>query len=78
MSGGLGATTLLGAGYVLGAVRAEGGPMGYQVSFLMNLTQAGWMCKYGSLNYYQNKTIEPTSTPISGDLEVNMTFALEG
>jgi hypothetical protein len=43
---------------------------------MMNPTQAGWMCKYGS-NNYPNKTVEPTSTPLSGNVEVRMTFLVE-
>jgi len=77
MSGGVGGTTLLGSGYAYASVRPTGGPPGYQVNFIMNPTQAGWMCKYGSLNYYENKTTEPTSTPISGTVTVDMIFILE-
>jgi hypothetical protein len=77
MSGGVGGTTLLGSGYAYASVRPTDGPAGYQVNFIMNPTQAGWMCKYGSLNYYLNQTTEPTSTPISGTVTVDMAFILE-
>jgi hypothetical protein len=40
---------------------------------MMNPTQAGWMCKYGSAAY-TTKTVEPTSTPLSGNVTVRMQF----
>jgi hypothetical protein len=39
----------------------------------MNVTQAGWMCKYG-YNKYTDKNTEPDSTPMSGNVTVVMTF----
>jgi hypothetical protein len=43
---------------------------------MMNPTQAGWMCKYGS-TAYTNKTVEPTSAPLSGNVEVRMAFIVD-
>jgi hypothetical protein len=45
------------------------------VFFNMNVTQAGWMCKYGT-DGYTDKNTEPTSTPISGNVTVGMHFRI--
>ena len=44
--------------------------------YSMNPTQAGWMCKYGSAAY-TNKTIEPTTPALSGNVEIDMYFLLD-
>jgi hypothetical protein len=69
----LGGTTLISSGYLMGGAGLLGGP---HKGYMMNPTQAGWMCKYGS-TAYTNKTVEPTSTPLSGNVTVNMTFLVE-
>jgi hypothetical protein len=74
-SGGVGGTTIVSSGYVYGSVGTEGYPS--DRNYLMNPTQAGWMCKYGSDNY-DTKTNEPSSTPLSGNLRVNMYFLKDG
>jgi hypothetical protein len=74
--GGAGATTLVSSGYIDGGATVAGIP-GWSNFYVMNPTQAGWMCKYGSTNYSMftgGKTVEPTSTPISGNVTVAMTF----
>ena len=74
-SGGAGSTTLISSGYALGSVSAPGGT-GYLLGYSLNPTQAGWMCKYGSMSAFgwTNKTVQPTSTPISGNVNVGMLF----
>jgi hypothetical protein len=42
----------------------------------MNATQAGWMCKYGAANYV-DKTVEPGSAPISGNVAIVMQFLVD-
>jgi hypothetical protein len=66
----LGGTTLLGPGYLMG-----GANVGFPTMkpYMMNPSQAGWMCKYGS-TAYKTKTVEPTSTPLSGNVEIRMSF----
>jgi hypothetical protein len=76
-SGGVGGTTVVSSGYALGSAAATGGALYYK-NFLMNPTQAGWMCKYGAAAY-NTKTAEPTgTTPISGNVDVSMVFIVEG
>jgi hypothetical protein len=70
----LGGTTLISSGYLMGGAGNVGLPP--HKGYMMNPTQAGWMCKYGS-TAYTNKTVEPTSTPLSGNVEVRMTFLVE-
>jgi hypothetical protein len=70
----LGGTTLIGPGYLMGGAGLNG--VAPHKGYMMNPTQAGWMCKYGS-TAYTNKTVEPTSTPLSGNVEVRMTFLVE-
>ena len=71
-SNNLGGTTLLGPGYLMGG--AGTGPANpAQKPYMMNPTQAGWMCKYGSAAY-TTKTVEPTSTPLSGNVTIRMQF----
>ena len=74
-SGGVGSTTLVSSGYALGSVYTPG-VTGYLLGYSLNPTQAGWMCKYGSMSAFgwTNKTVEPTSTPISGNVNVGMLF----
>jgi hypothetical protein len=69
-SNNLGGTTLLGPGYLQGGA---GIGLPTHKPYMMNPTQAGWMCKYGS-NNYPNKTVEPTSTPLSGNVTIRMMF----
>jgi hypothetical protein len=45
-------------------------------NFAMNATQAGWMCKYGSTDY-ASQTAEPTSTPLSGYVTMDMIFLVD-
>ena len=70
----LGGTTLISSGYLMGGAGNVG--LAPHRGYMMNPTQAGWMCKYGS-TAYTNKTVEPTSTPLSGNVEVRMTFLVE-
>jgi len=72
-SGGAGGTTLVSSGYIAGNVynTADGTDRNY----VMNPTQAGWMCKYGS-TAYGDQTTEPNSTPLSGDVSIFMVFLL--
>jgi hypothetical protein len=70
-SNNLGGTTLLGPGYLQGGAGNVG--VVAQKPYMMNPTQAGWMCKYGS-NNYPTKTVEPTSPPLSGNVTIRMQF----
>jgi hypothetical protein len=63
-------TTLVSTGYVLGGVE-----LGTERDYIMNATQAGWMCKYGSTSY-NDQTTEPTSAPLSGNVNVYMFFMI--
>jgi hypothetical protein len=71
-----GATTLVSSGFVSSGVGIDF----YATTprnHLMNPTQAGWMCKYGS-NAYITKTSEPSSaTPLSGNVILQMAFLVE-
>ena len=69
-------TTLISSGYA-GANVTLPGVVGPLVGFNMNQTQAGWMCKYGTPNYHSNKTVEPTSAPISGNVGMSMLFLVD-
>jgi hypothetical protein len=74
LSNNLGGTTLIGPGYLMGGAGVGGEFAVFaQKPYMMNPTQAGWMCKYGG-NNYPNKTVEPTSTPLSGNVIVRMQF----
>jgi type II secretory pathway pseudopilin PulG len=75
-SGGAGGTTLVSSGYVNGLVRSTGAMGAWGQNFIMNPTQAGWMCKYGSSNY-NTQTTEPTSAPLSGNVDVVMQFLVD-
>jgi hypothetical protein len=75
-TGGAGGTTLVSSGYVYGLVRTAGTVGAWGQKFVMNPTQAGWMCKYGSSNY-NTQTTEPISTPLSGNVDVIMQFLAE-
>jgi hypothetical protein len=70
-SNNLGGTTLIGPGYLQGGAGNVG--LVTHKPYMMNPTQAGWMCKYGS-NNYPNKTTQPTSSPLSGNVEIRMMF----
>jgi len=71
-----GATTIVSPGYFWGAVVAPGGTI-FPRTYHMNATQAGWMCKYGS-EAYGTKTSEPSSaTPISGNVNMWIVFAVD-
>ena len=72
----VGNTTLVSSGYILGGAVASGGVPTSQ-PYMMNPTQAGWMCKYGGAAY-TDKTVEPTSAPISGNVTVQMIFLANG
>jgi hypothetical protein len=74
-SGGAGGTTLVSSGYVNGLV-VTSDTFGQWRDFIMNPTQAGWMCKYGSYNYGE-KTTQPSSTQLSGNVQVSMMFLVE-
>ena len=75
--GGAGGTTLVSSGYMEGAVGS--GDVGAARSYIMNATEAGWMCKYGSTAYsnaYSNKANQPITAPLSGNVTVTMTFLI--
>ena len=74
-SGGVGGTTLVSSGYVLGSAAATGGPL-FDKNFIMNPTQAGWMCKYGGASYV-TKTTQPGTAPIPGNVDVLMVFLVD-
>jgi hypothetical protein len=69
-------TTRISSGYAAANVTIPG-VVGPWVGFNMNQTQAGWMCKYGTPNYHSNKTVEPTSPPISGNVGMSMLFLVD-
>ncbi len=71
-----GSTSVVSYGFVLGGVDPTSSPVFYMWSHIMNPTQAGWMCKYGSFNYLV-PTIEPTTTPLSGNVNVSMAFKVD-
>ena len=71
--GGAGGTTLVSSGYMEGAVGS--GDVGAARSYIMNATEAGWMCKYGS-TAYSNKANQPITAPRSGNVTVTMTFLI--
>jgi hypothetical protein len=50
------------------------------VGYNMNLTQAGWLCTYGSDSYYTlgGKTVKPTTDPLSGNVNIAMYFLADG
>jgi hypothetical protein len=77
VAGGPGATTVVSSGFIRSGVRAGLAAMlpDYQ-PYAMNPTQAGWMCKYGGANY-TNKTQQPNTTPISGNVAMAMFFLVE-
>jgi hypothetical protein len=70
-----GFTTIVSSEQTAAAVRVAAGVVSPWRPFAMNPTQAGWMCKYGSGNY-DTQGSEPSSTPHSGNVEVNMQFRL--
>jgi hypothetical protein len=70
LSNNLGGTTLIGPGYLQGGA---GIGLPTHKPYMMNPTQAGWMCKYGSAAY-TTKTVEPSSTPLSGNVTIRMMF----
>ncbi len=72
---GVGATTLVSSGYMFGGANAPGKP-DYTKPYAMNPTQAGWMCKYGAQSY-TDKTAQPSSAPISGNVNMSMVFLVE-
>jgi hypothetical protein len=74
-----GATTLVSSGFVMGGVAQLPYPEGSGIiprSYVMNPTQAGWMCKYGS-QFYPKKTTEPSTPPLSGNVDISMRFLVE-
>jgi len=74
-SGGAGGTTIVSSGYIAGEVWSATSGSTEERNYIMNPTQAGWMCKYGSAAY-GNQTTEPNSTPLSGNVSVFMVFLL--
>jgi len=73
---GSGATTIVSSGFVRSAVFSNDVPDGEEWrTHIMNPTQAGWMCKYGS-DSYPVKTTQPTSTPYPGVVNVRMYFLI--
>jgi hypothetical protein len=74
--GGAGGTTLVSSGYMSGGA-AGSVDDAFGRNYIMNATQAGWMCKYGALAY-KIKATEPTSaTPLSGNVAVFMEFLID-
>jgi hypothetical protein len=71
-----GATTVVSSGFVAGGVAPAGDPDISIKYWAMNATQAGWMCKYGAANYV-DKTAEPGSAPISGNVAIAMQFLVD-
>jgi hypothetical protein len=77
--GNVGFTTLLSSGTVMIVTRASTTTSGvfHWRSFAMNATQAGWMCKYGSVSYSRKDT-EPTgATPLSGNVTITLFILLD-
>ena len=70
---GPGGTTLVSSGYIMGGVFAVGGG-GAIRTWILNPTQAGWMCKYGSHQYDTQNSEPASSTPLSGNLNIVMVF----
>jgi type II secretory pathway pseudopilin PulG len=70
-----GFTTIVSSEQSAAAVKVAAGVASPWRPFAMNPTQAGWMCKYGS-GSYDTQASEPSSTPHSGNVEVNMQFRL--
>jgi len=75
--GGVGATTRVSSGLVRGGAIPLASSVYWTQPYAMNATQAGWMCKYGAVNY-TNKTTEPTTPPLSGNVNMSMIFLLDG
>ena len=74
---GAGGTTQVGSGYMWGGAGPALDSSLIVRGYAMNPTQAGWMCKYGGANY-ADKTVEPTSAPLSGNVAVTMLFNVDG
>jgi hypothetical protein len=70
-----GFTTIVSSEQSAAAVRIAAGVPSPWRPYAMSPTQAGWMCKYGS-GSYDPQASEPTNTPHSGNVEVNMQFRL--
>jgi hypothetical protein len=72
MMGGRGAgfTNLVSSGIINSGVWESTATIRNVRNAVMNATQAGWMCKYGSNNYRSNR--EPTTPPLSGNVTVNL------
>jgi hypothetical protein len=78
-AGGVGSTTLISSGHADSGVNTGGA---FDLAgFNMNLTQAGWMCKYGTgpdaYGPFASKTVQPTSEPLSGNVRIAMRFLVE-
>lgn len=71
--GGQYGTTPVSSGYIWGGASASGLALS---NFIMNATQAGWMCKYGYTNY-PTVFVEPATAPLSGNVAVTMIFMVE-
>jgi len=73
---GTGYTTMVSSDQMFAGVLVPGtGSTADPKNYVMNPTQAGWMCKYGSMGY-DTQTIEPSGPPLSGNVEVWMIFRL--
>jgi len=71
-----GGSTVVSSGFLSGGAVAPS--TGYAVrSFIMNPTQAGWMCEFGGFNYVF-QTTRPTTPPLPNNVTVFMTFRVEG
>jgi hypothetical protein len=70
-----GGSTTVASGYLFGGAMAPTAGIAFQ-NFIMNPTEAGWMCKYGALSYTVQH-VQPSTAPISGDVNLYMSFAVE-
>ncbi len=70
-----GGSTTVASGYMLGGAMPPSAGLAFQ-NFIMNPTEAGWMCKYGALSYTVQNT-QPSTAPISGNVNVYMVFGVE-
>jgi hypothetical protein len=77
--GAVGNSTIISDGYARASVAAPA-MFGEFVGYNMNLTQAGWLCTYGSDSYYTlgGKTVKPTTDPLSGNVNIAMYFLADG
>ncbi len=70
-----GGSTVVSTGFLNGGAVAPNA--GFAVrSFIMNPTEAGWMCEFGGLNYV-SQTTRPTTPPLPNNVTVFMSFLVE-